>query len=516
MNRIVFFVCVLFSSFVIAQDWKVEINGKQQDISAKQIDSLIYIDVIGFGAAVGVPVEVDGNNHTIKIKRPGVVDYSRPAEEGETYQLEGENHTRFTFTYLGYTYHPSRCLTTTDGKQISLCYGDKQPVSMMLIRFRIGNSGDQPLTLNRSFLNFYVVDENQHTTKELNFWFTVDTRRATLPILLPGQSVELYSVVDKAEDPEPKRILVEYRRDKQMLEFPINGASSGGTPPQSGDVRVVITGFEVKTATSDDPLNIDGCGDEVFVHTGVWIFHQSQETNSPFEDEFLFKQAYQQRTPVIGDINGFPNRIKGGTGNIAACPSLSPPKGGFLTGNSFPPSNPRKIQGTPLRTKLPMLVYQGPITDSAMVVIMPTIWEWGGDASLYNEVSKWVLGSQKGSWASDIRIHVPGILKGVSLTQLVEMPNAIDGTATIRSSIGSNLFYAGAPDRPIGNHVFHSSLDLGTSYYYTPFIIALNPANVEKVIQNGGLITLDYNRPNPDNPEGYDERYFLYLRVEKF
>lgn len=518
MNRLVLFlVWVLLSSLAVAQDWQVEINGTSRDISAKQIDSLIYVDVVRLSAAVGLPVEIDERNRIVKIQRPGLVDYSRPAEERETYELRRRNGTLFTFTYLGYTYHPSRCLTTADGKKISLCPGDKEPVSMMLIRFRIGNPEDRPLTLNRSFLDFYVVDENQHTTGELNFWFTVDTRLAKLPILLPGQSVELFSVVDVAEEPEPIRLLVEYNSDKQMLEFPLNGYSSGSSEPQPGDVRVVITGFEVKNATSDDPLNLDGCGDEVFVHAGVWIFRAPQGGNSPFGDDLFFERAYQQRTPVIGDVNGYPERIKGGSGNVTSCPSLSPPDGGFLNGDKFPTSRPREISGTPIRTKLPMLVYQGPITDSMLVAIMPTIWEWGGDASMYNVISRWMLERPRNSWASEIRgVRIKGSADRFSLARLAQMSNAVDGTAHLFSNRGSEIYYTGAPDRPIGATIHRTSLSLGRSYYYSPFVIALNATNVQRILDNGGLITLDYNWPDPNSPDGYDERYLLHLRVEQF
>lgn len=398
---------------------------------------------------------------------------------------------------------------------------------MMLIRFRIGNPGSRPITINKAFLDFYVVDEYQRTTPELNFWFTADTPHlARLPVLLPGQSIELFSVVDKSENPEPVRLVVEYDRDEQALEFPLNGYSSGSSAPQPGDIRVVITGFEVLNATKDDPLNLDGCGDEVFVHAGVWIFRKP-ENNTGGSDYFrrydafyFFEKAYQQRTPVIGDVNGHRGRIKGGSGNGTACPSLSPPEGGFLNGDKFPMSNPREIRTTPLRTQIPMLVYQGPLTDDMLVAILPTIWEWGGDASLYNQASDWVLHyPRQEELAREIRVLIRNKKGYTDLNDLTHQTNAIDGTAYIKS-YAYESYLAGAPDRPIGSiwtgGVAGGFFIHGISYYYLPYITALTTENVQKIIDRGGLITYEYAHKDPNSSDGYAERYLLHLRVEQF
>ncbi|WP_397547664.1 hypothetical protein ABUL39_04750 [Rhodothermus marinus] len=521
-------ILALVSSVTVAQNWQVEVNGTRRDIAVKEIDSLVYVEVAKLGAAVGLSVEVDERNHIVKIERPGLVDYSHPAEEGETYELHRPDGTPFTFTYLGHTYHPTRCLTTEDNQKISRCGKDKIPVSMMLIRFRIGNPGSRPMTINRSFLDFYVIDENQHTTRELNFWFTADTRRAQLPVLLPGQSVELFSVVDKSEDPEPIRLVIEYDPDEQALEFPLNGYSSGPAAPQPGDIRVVVTGFEVLNATEDDPLNLDGCGDEVFVHAGVWIFRKNKDITGghdysrAYDDFYFFEKAYQQRTPVIGDVNGHPHRIKGGSGNFTACPSLSPADGGFLNGDKFPMPNPREIHGTPLRTKLPMLIYQGPITDDMLIAILPTIWEWGGDASLYNKASNWVLHfPRQRELAREVRwVSIPNEKDYVDLIILAHQDNAINGKAYILGDARSDYYYAGAPDRPIGSHSSRCTpeayLICGSFYRYWSHISVLTAENVQKILNRGGLITYEYARIDPDSPDGYEERYLLHLRVEQF
>lgn len=117
-------------------------------------------------------------------------------------------------------------------------------------------------------------------------------------------------------------------------------------PLPPGKYRVSAVGFAVNHQTDDDALQLDGKGDEVFLSVTVLEPMQLGDVPRWHGRSRLVESA------VIGDRNGYPSRIRGG--------SLSD-QGGLQTGDV-------------VRLPQPLVVWEGPMT--APILVIPTIWEW--------------------------------------------------------------------------------------------------------------------------------------------
>jgi hypothetical protein len=140
---------------------------------------------------------------------------------------------------------------------------------------------------------------------------------------------------------------------------------SGGGMPASSTPRyqVVLTGFAVTKLTNDDPLAVDGKGDEAFAAAAVvnWNRQTSRLTS------YAFVQTHD-----YGDVsvkNLFPNRIQAGTTTAT---------GGLAAGNRVPGNY--DITGTnlpaPGADQFPLLIWEGELTAGVdSLVIAPSLWE---------------------------------------------------------------------------------------------------------------------------------------------
>lgn len=506
-------ILIMLTTRVAAQQWKVMITGTLKgkvisttaDIGSLILDGKTYVNPNDLAAALGDRATVDSEARLIVVQfAENVIDLSafptvgQKAELGERYEAPGRNRS-YTFSFLGYEFHPSSCMEFPDGTRISLCSGDEEPIPMMLVRYRLGNLSSKDLNINNTNARFTVRDSSGIMYQELGYqreaktWLKVSK-------LFPGQELEFIKVVRASDNPPPVDVFVELLGRDERLRYELNGRTDD---PVSGDYRITITGFEVVNPTSDDPLNLDGCGDEVYVNSIIWYLKDKN-----------FISGKNLRTATIGDQNGFPNRIKGGSGNVTACPSLSPPNGGLLAGNKFPQPDPRKVQSQPTTNNLPLLLHQGPINEGEQIVVVPAIWEWSGDESLYGEVAK----------------AMPNYLEsGIMLSRLIgRLPNdekAVDGSVWLSEMLkksdwgwsirGSATYYAGDPDRPIGTKGMTGGGG-SASFHYNPKVLFFNQESVKMALEKGGLITIDYSIKDQNSPDGYDERYRLFIRVEQF
>ena len=146
------------------------------------------------------------------------------------------------------------------------------------------------------------------------------------------------------------------------------------TAVTSGKYRVVANGFSVIKETYDDLLSRDGKYDEVY---GGFIMLHFNRNSGDLLDRDL------RRTKVLGDIAGFPDRIRAGSGNG---PNGS---GGLRGGDSYPDAAHARFRGPsgaqPNTQTFPFLLWEGTLTDGAdAVVLMPTLWERNTDGSSFN------------------------------------------------------------------------------------------------------------------------------------
>jgi hypothetical protein len=160
-----------------------------------------------------------------------------------------------------------------------------------------------------------------------------------------------------------------------------------------GRFRVTLTGFTVNRQTSDNILESDGKGDEVYILTDIAQYDNysqfSQRANpngtrsvvplvaplATYNDLIIRRGQIVRRTlssTVMGDINnhGSPSRIQAGSASDM---------GGLRTADQFPKNEPWACNGALLTDQPPMLLWEGELrVGKDLVVIVPTIWEWDG------------------------------------------------------------------------------------------------------------------------------------------
>jgi hypothetical protein len=195
-----------------------------------------------------------------------------------------------------------------------------------------------------------------------------------------------------------------------------NGGS--GMPSQPATYRVMVTGFAANRVTDDDPLQLDGHGDEVFVAAAVinWDRKLNQATNFSFVQSREFGET--------GNTTLYPDRIKGGsaTGNGGIVAGDRVPNSYDLAGSSLP---------APTNDQLPLLVWQGPLTPGgAAIVLAPSLWE--------RDVVRTQFSAYKTNWSKPSMPSV--VLASATVTQLLGDPTVTSALAPI-----SGLVFAAPP-----------------------------------------------------------------------
>ena len=266
-----------------------------------------------------------------------------------------------------------------------------------------------------------------------------------------------------------------------------SGGASTPTSGARGRFRVVITGFSVKRETSDDALQRDGKGDEVYLLTGVATLGPDGKRRA---DTKL-------RTRIMGDTNGWSGRLRAGSRST---------RGGLTTGDQYPSSNPWQYSGRTYSDRLPELVWQGTLRRGGDgVLITPSIWEWdrSGDD----------LVSQVGLFLTSL----PDALNQFT----VDASNWIFGDGgsssgsykeclTTRQKLDSHILGV-AETRPIGMR------RLGDRFRFCPVSLALNYDKAERAVRTSqgfgrGVVVLDYH----DASELGGGEYRLYIKVSSY
>lgn len=158
------------------------------------------------------------------------------AVSGEEYLVESAGRQTYTFAFLGISFEPERCVESSDGRRVTLCGRDENPVPLLAVRFRLGNPTLSPLTINKSLADFVIVDTDGAETRELNFWMNAATRAATLPALSANESAEFLALVDHAGTPMPRLLRVGLRGLYQPLEYSLARSGDPGTPTTPVDL----------------------------------------------------------------------------------------------------------------------------------------------------------------------------------------------------------------------------------------------------------------------------------------
>jgi len=140
--------------------------------------------------------------------------------------------------------------------------------------------------------------------------------------------------------------------------------------PASGSYLVTVTSLRCGRETLDDPLQMDGKGDEIYA--SAFIRRYDRRSSQLLE-------STHQDTLVYGDANQAPSRIQSGTRSAL---------GGIQDSDIIPdyPNNASVERGTvpPKDNMFPLKLWQGTLTDGVdALIISPSIWESDNDNTVF-------------------------------------------------------------------------------------------------------------------------------------
>lgn len=286
--------------------------------------------------------------------------------------------------------------------------------------------------------------------------------------------------------------------------------------------RIVFLGLQCLQETKDDMLNLDGKHDEVYA--GAYIARVTRDTNNapPAPGSFV-------RTKVMGDTNGFPDRLRTGTASDA---------GGIQTGDFVPSSAAVALQPGVATTndRFPLLVWEGELRDSSdLLVIAPVLFSWNkaGEGPWNTWSGWWSTPNGSSQLRRTARLGVRTNNFGVILSE--EWQNDVTLNSYIGEFYGDPMSQALNPldpnrkrrygphftmngDRPIGLEDQNASGSVFgvPSLFWVPFGFVLTRANLEAKLGNNNAVL--YQRLFIDDKltnASLGGNYSLYIQIER-
>ena len=260
-------------------------------------------------------------------------------------------------------------------------------------------------------------------------------------------------------------------------------------PATSGRFRVTINGFACQRPTYDDATQQDGVDDEVYLQAHATLFDLSTQYNQP-----------GGRSRVMGDSNGFSDRIRAGSGH-----SIFGGNGGFREGDTFPAGGrPWVRSSAPNGDRPPLLIWEGELARGAnAVLIFPSIWELDPIQSLETPyLNAIVTAWNDEGLAADVRRTIAATVSPWSRRN-DNLRRMFDGVRISKDALGDSK------SRPVG------MIDRGDHYAFDPVALVLTYEAAARIAggNNGfgpGVIQLDFR--DDDRLRGL---YSLYIQVEQ-
>jgi hypothetical protein len=265
--------------------------------------------------------------------------------------------------------------------------------------------------------------------------------------------------------------------------------------PDQARFRVTLTGFTVNKETWDHALQVDGKRDEVFIRYDTRLVNSGGTTLS----------ESSRSTKVMGDVNGYPERVNAGSANDDPNRPGLDGSGGLRTGDSFPTDSPWEIESNLMADRPPVKLFEGNLIDGETgVAITPTVWEWDGGEDLFNK------------WGRSVVENGPKIAQAVA--------NVVTGSSnkpTIQSNLELGLpalftfvtdITGQAMDRPIGYAPANGGYDLSNARSMVlTYESALNAIQSEPIGLGSGVFSIEHKDPASIG----GGTYTLYLKVER-
>jgi len=243
---------------------------------------------------------------------------------------------------------------------------------------------------------------------------------------------------------------------------------SQSSPSGHARFRVTIEGFKVMHQSLDDAFERDGRGDEVYF-LSQWRMTEGDRT---------LRSSELLRSRVMGDANGRSDRVQAGSMPPGLLGGMV---GGLRTGDIFP-NSPSVLSGPPTADHAPMLLFEGELTSSQVLTLVPTIWEQDGPDDLLTSITRVfnpVL--DLGARSTVAPPEYPGLLGRILAT-------AGDLGGDVRVGLG---VFGDPRDRPIGMRLGRDS------YYFSPQRLRFNFADADEASRTNfgygnGVIPITY------------------------
>jgi hypothetical protein len=286
-----------------------------------------------------------------------------------------------------------------------------------------------------------------------------------------------------------------------------------------GNYRISVIGFTNQSATTDDPTNGDGVGDEILP---MVYWQRFQDPNSPrLADQFFTRSA------IFGD-NGksWRSRVRAGSGD---------PTGGILSNDIVPAgfttsgfassggggatttaTSATCAKCATTSTGLPMVVWEGQLTrNSDILVLYPSLWETDEHPEVFRTPYEQAIANRTGN-----------VMNNAGVRAALDQP----GISEVRGDLAVQMFSHGPlsiADRPIGMEAVSGKLG-GSDAGFFDRMIVLNLKKIEEALSQppkysglpAGTIGLSFFEPGviwmpaPD-AYNYSGKYVLYLTVER-
>lgn len=273
--------------------------------------------------------------------------------------------------------------------------------------------------------------------------------------------------------------------------------------PPPARYRVLLTGFAAAKQTNDDPLQLDGRGDEVYAAAAVvnWDRRLNQLTS------FSFVQTREYGD--IGDGTFFPTRIKAGTFTMT---------GGIKSGDRVPSTY--DVTGanlpTPATDQFPLLVWEGTLTAGVeALVIAPSLWE--------RDTIRLHFTSYKTNWSSaspaavltspTVTLQYTNTSVTSAVVPLDPLTVAAPPAPTFMGPVTNGykiavLAFGPSSDRPIGMSTF----GLGVVSYQERLMLITQEKLASLNVGDGVTLAIPYAEPIDIFLNGI---YTLYVRVQR-